>query len=353
MAAQNLLGPDYNALLGYDNIDLQHLIRAIYHAQVAVMLGNIDIFKDELRMQSNLIEIVLTPYGFSNYPGSCQTEYGSMAQARQKLDQFTPGGKSYKHHGMTGGRETRWAYQAMQMAYRTGDQSYRDSRIYFFKYFADLIKDAQTLYTGDIFQKDSDKIIYPQYHPENGSVAIFDGVQSYEKFFTNMIKEMLNASIFHKASPGYEQLIDDALTKVYKGIILPILWDEAAKEPMYKYLVSNATDSTIHWPDAGKYKTEVYAMDANGFMGIPLNQIIFDSNNGGSSSWYHMGPTAVDGFYHLTGADQDAYIQKITEMLGGDLTSATNFIKEDPWGGDMSSEWETFVAMLGSLGLLN
>ena len=133
--------PDYeNALIGYQPIDLAHLVRYTKAAMTLVWLGNDALAKDDLRMQA---EIFRFSYHWMPNDSTGYLQTTGLADAQVEVA-ANPG------EGFNFGRREGWGLNVSNAAYALADDNWRAESRPWYGMVMDLVDDGQMTCTGII-----------------------------------------------------------------------------------------------------------------------------------------------------------------------------------------------------------
>ncbi|MDP6520576.1 MAG: hypothetical protein QF411_11820 [Planctomycetota bacterium] len=270
-------GPDYAAdLLGYKNIDLQHLVRHTKNAKALVWLGADPLARDEVRLQGELVR--LSYHQLPNDENGYVQSSGQLAD-RQYADQ-------HPSTGVLMGRGEGWAVDAMVGAYRLGDNAWRAEATDWFDKILELMEDGQSNCLGYIHNKPGTGQLDNQYRVR----------QNFEESILALGLRSMTESVWRGRDGDRVRRAEALLTDALYAMVGPDFWDSAAGAPYHHVGVADNT------PEAPPFCTD--------FGPLP-HSTSYDR----SQCW-----GALAQGYILT--EDELFLQRAMEMLGNnDLLS--------------------------------
>ena len=222
--------PAYEStLIGYNPIDLQHLIRYTRSPKVLGWLGNDSLAKDDLEMQAEVVR--LSYHMFPN--GSFGYVQGTgMLGDREYIDMY-PG------TGFTFGRQEGWEIDVMNAAYAFGDEDFRTETKPWYDFLRDVIVDGQASCSGFMQANVAGKFLSGQYRARQ---AIEQAIGE------NAIRGMAQ-TVYYLDDNTSVAMLEDVLRDSYYSWFNVMSWDPIQNGPWSKAAVGPLDLSLPPWCD--------------------------------------------------------------------------------------------------------
>jgi len=276
----NGLEPDYEAtLFGYENIDVQHLVRYTGPAKALAWIGNDSLAKDDIELQAEMVNMGYHMYENSAYH---HVQGTGMLADRQFVD-------AHPAVGFPFGRGEGWGMDTMTAAYMFADADWRKTKLGWFQDISDLINDGQAACSGFIQATVYGKLL-------EGKFRVRQVIES--SIVQNAMLGVRN-NVLKGKDPVRFYLLGDSLNASLRALIRPEAWDPAKTAP-YSQLAVAPKDETLPPycgpPPAGgqstytdayqQWSSLAYGMELTGdpaflnyaekMLGQPLTTIILD-----------------------------------------------------------------------------
>jgi hypothetical protein len=233
--------PDWEqALLDYERIDAEHLIRYTRMAKVLAWLGNDALGKDDLRAQAEGVRLGYNMYRQDHYPqGIIST---GMYADRLYVD-WRPG------WGFSYGRAEGWGLDTMCASYSLGEPGWRALVRPWFDLVIDLLRDGQMDCTGIIQASYLGNVFNGQYRCR----------QSIEAAIVENAVVGMRESVFRGESAVKVTETNGVLERTLHAMISPLVWDSTDHGP-WSMIADGPADTGLapyctYWPPDGNYNT--------------------------------------------------------------------------------------------------
>ncbi len=271
--------PDYeNALLAFQHIDDQHLVRYTRPPKVLAWLGNDALAKDDLLMQAELVRLT-----YSNYPND--TQGAGIAIGMYTVAQFVD---LYPRRGARVHRGTGWEVDAVATAYALALPSWRAPLAAWCDGIVDLLERAQDACTGVLGSNPNGDQFGGQYRARQ-SIS--------ESILENGLWGM-RLSVYADERPEMSARLGNILIRSSYAMVSSMFWNAQHGQPHF-YTALGPHDATQ--PPFCNYVP-------------PDGQLSYENYQG----W----PTLAYG-YRLTG--NALFLNKALEMAGGNIGNVPNF----------------------------
>jgi hypothetical protein len=233
------LQPDWEpTLLGYQAIDLAHLIRYTRLAKVLAWLGNDALAKDDLRAQAEGMRMGYNMYRQNSYPqGVIST---GMLVARTYVD-------AHPGWGFPFGRGEGWGLDTVCASYSLGEPAWRELVRPWFDLVTDLVHDGQMHCTGIIQASPMINIFGSQYRCR----------QSIEAAITENAMVGMRESVFRGENAARVSEVNGVLSRALYAMISPLIWDHTIHGPWAMIadglIDMNQPPFCTYWPPDGNY----------------------------------------------------------------------------------------------------
>lgn len=267
-----------NALLAFQHIDDQHLVRYTRPAKVLAWLGNDALAKDDLLMQAELVRLT-----YSNYPND--TQGAGIAIGMYTVAQFV---ELYPRRGARVHRGTGWEVDAVATAYALAPPPWRTALATWCDSIVDLIERAQDACTGVLGSNPNGDQFGGQYRAR----------QSISESILENGLWGLRLSVYADHRPDMAARLGNILIRSSYAMVSSMFWNAQHGQPHF-YTALGPHDATqppfcTYVPSDGQLSYENY------------------------QGW----PTLAYA-YRLTG---DAlFLSKALEMAGGNIGNVPNF----------------------------
>ncbi len=277
VAAQDRRPPYEAALLAFQPIDLEHLVRYTAPAKALAWLGNDTLAKEALHLHAALFRM-----SYNELPGS---DYGHYISTGLGADQNYVA--AHPGLGFTFGRMEAWGLDAATAWYALADPQWRGRARPWFERIADVVERGQSSCSGFI-----EAMIYEQ---------LFDGQyrarQSIEQAITEHALVGLRETVMRGVDPARVASLDRILGASLRSMVTEPGWSTQHHAPWNKLAVGDP--SFDHAP----------------FCGPPPP----DGTADGGDTWQCWSSLAYG--YEQTG--DPLFLQRAAEMVGGgDLLQA-------------------------------
>jgi len=274
------LEPSYEAaLLAYENIDIQHLVRYTGPAKALAWIGNDSLAKDDLELQAEMVNLGYHMYENSGYH---HVQGTGMLADRQFVD-------GHPGVGFPFGRGEGWGMDTMTAAYMLGSPAFRTGKISWFQDITDLIVDGQASCSGFIQATVYGKLL-------GGQFRVRQVIES--SIIQNAMLGVLNNVLLGK-DPVRRMLMEDALRKSLEAMLRPEAWDPSQSAPFSQLAVAPLDEALPPYcgpPPAGgqstytdayqQWSSLAYGLELTGnpaflqhaekMLGQPLTTMVFD-----------------------------------------------------------------------------
>ena len=217
VAANGLQPPYETQLRGYENIDVQHLVRYTGPAKALAWLGNDSLAKDDLELQAELVHMTYHMYENSKYH---HVQGSTMLGDRLYVDQYPGGGFQF-------GRGEGWMMDTMTAAYQLGSKPFRVEKFPWFQNITQLIADGQADCTGFIQATVYIKLL-------GGKYRVKQSIES--AIVENGMFGVLRSVLRNKDQVHYT-LMRDTLRRALDSNLRPENWDPQSHAPFTQLAV--------------------------------------------------------------------------------------------------------------------
>lgn len=271
VAAAGKAPPYQDELMGYQPIDLEHLVRYTAPAKALAWLGNDSLAKESLALHAELFRL-----GYNELPNS---DYGHYIPTGLSSDEQYVA--AYPRQGFTFGRLEAWGMDAATAWYALADSDWRRRTRPWFARVADVLDAGQSECSGFIQATVYEQLFGGHYRAR----------QSIEQAITEHMIVGLVESVFDRVDSPRKAMLNHVLRDSFRAMATEPGWSTVHHAPWSKLAVGD--NDFAHGP----------------FCGTPPPDGVTDGGDG----WQCWSSLAYA--YELTG--NSLYLNRAMEMLNG------------------------------------